>query len=139
MKSNKQRRAELNRKRQSRLEKASAEQLIDKHNKEVEAFARSVPVNHQLLMPNNSYCISDFALRGYYLDVPFDCVVCGKSEVWTALQQKWWYEVAKGEQYSTARRCRACRKKERDRKNEARRIHQEGLERKANAKAKKTS
>jgi hypothetical protein len=137
MKSNKQRRAELNRKRQSRIEKVRAEQLIDKHNKEAEAFKQGVPVNYQLLMPNNSYGFSDFAFRGYYFDLPFDCVNCGKAEVWTAHQQKWWYEVAKGEQYSTARRCRACRKKERDRKNKARRIHQEGLERKAKAKATK--
>ena len=32
----------------------------------------------------------------YYLDVSFTCIDCGKSEIWTAAQQKWWYEEAKG-------------------------------------------
>ena len=26
----------------------------------------------------------------------FDASHCGKEEVWTGTQQKWWYEVAKG-------------------------------------------
>jgi hypothetical protein len=51
----------------------------------------------------------------YYVDQPFDCVDCGKSEVWTASQQKWYYEVAKGSIYGRAVRCRPCRKKHRER------------------------
>ena len=47
--------------------------------------------------------------RGYYEDVPFKCVDCGVDQIWTATQQKWWYEVAKGYTYSFAKRCRACR------------------------------
>ena len=31
----------------------------------------------------------------YYLDQPFTCVDCGAEEVWTAEQQKWYFEVAK--------------------------------------------
>lgn len=31
----------------------------------------------------------------YYVDKPFQCIDCGKEEVWTAEQQKWFYEVAK--------------------------------------------
>ncbi|MCA9203194.1 MAG: zinc-ribbon domain containing protein [Planctomycetales bacterium] len=39
------------------------------------------------------------------------CVDCGKSQVWSAQQQKWYYEVAKGSLYATAIRCRECRQK----------------------------
>jgi len=53
---------------------------------------------------NNSY---DPPL--YYEDIEFRCISCRSYEVWTAKQQKWWYEVAKGSIYSTAIRCRACR------------------------------
>src|SRR4051812_35983077 len=59
--------------------------------------------------PNNSYSPPEF-----YEDRPFICVDCGKEEVWTAAQQKWWYEVAKGPIYSRAVRCRACRQARRD-------------------------
>jgi Probable zinc-ribbon domain len=89
-----------------------------------------VPVNEQLLAPNNSYGAPDFVRRGYYTDIPFRCVDCGKEEIWTGTQQKWWYEIAKGFVYSTAIRCRACRRKERDRRANARRVHLEGKARK---------
>ena len=65
-----------------------------------------------------------------YLDKTFTCVDCGLEQVWTATQQKWWYEVAKGDVFTTATRCRACRRRERTRKAEARRVHLEGLARK---------
>ena len=45
----------------------------------------------------------------FYEDVPFTCVDCGCEEVWTAEQQKWWYETAKGYIFAIAKRCRACR------------------------------
>ncbi|MCA9162262.1 MAG: zinc-ribbon domain containing protein [Planctomycetales bacterium] len=32
-------------------------------------------------------------------------------QVWSAQQQKWYYEVAKGSLYATAIRCRECRQK----------------------------
>jgi len=91
---------------------------------------RMIPVNEKLLAPNNSYGEADFVRRGYYVDIPFRCVDCGKEEIWTAAQQKWWYEVAKGFIYSTAVRCRACRRQERARRDEAWRVHLEGLARK---------
>jgi len=92
-----------------------------------------IPVNEALLAPNNSYGAPDFVRRGYYVDRPFRCVDCNKEEVWTGSQQKWWYEVVKGFAYSTAVRCRLCRRKERARCEEARRIHLEGLARKKKA------
>lgn len=89
------------------------------------------PVNQALLAPNNSYGAPDFVYRGFYVDRPFRCVDCGKEEVWTGAQQKWWYEVAKGFAYSTAVRCRLCRRKKRERSAASRRVHLAGLERKA--------
>lgn len=59
--------------------------------------------------PNNSY-----SGRSFYQDQPFVCEDCGKQVVWTARQQQWWYEVAKGSIYSTAKRCRDCRNRRRE-------------------------
>jgi hypothetical protein len=90
-----------------------------------------VPVNPEALAPYNSYGLPRYVERGYYEDVPFRCGGCGAEEVWTATQQKWWYEVAKGYVYSTARLCRPCRRRERESRAASRRVHQEGLRRKA--------
>ena len=54
--------------------------------------------------PNNSY-----GPPLYYVDYEFTCVDCGCVQVWTAAQQQWWYEVAKGSIYAGAKRCRPCR------------------------------
>ncbi len=67
----------------------------------------------------------------FYKDYQFTCRDCGVQQTWTASRQKWWYEEVGGEMESVAIRCRACRVKERERKAEARRIHLEGLARKA--------
>ena len=56
----------------------------------------------------------------YYYDKAFHCADCGAHEIWTAKQQKWWYEEAGGYFFATATRCRDCRKKERERKVRAR-------------------
>jgi hypothetical protein len=83
-------------------------------------------VNPDRLARYNSYGVPDFVARGHYVDVSFRCAACGKEEVWTAAQQKWWFEVAQGYPYSTAKRCRVCRRKERDRSGAARKVHLEG-------------
>lgn len=54
--------------------------------------------------PSNTY-----SPRTYYEDAEFRCRDCGKLEVWTAEQQRWWYEVAKGPVQSKAVRCGPCR------------------------------
>ena len=127
MKSGKQRRAEIHARRKQRAVKYQAV------NQETDRRLRPVlgpPVNEALLAPNNSYGAPDFVYRGYYVDRPFRCVDCGKEEVWTGTQQKWWYEVAKGFAYSTAVRCRLCRRKKRQQSAESRRVHLAGIERK---------
>lgn len=57
-------------------------------------------------VPNNSYGGPVL----YYVDVAFTCIDCGKREIWTAHQQQWYYEVARGSLHATAVRCRNCRK-----------------------------
>ncbi|PDT73867.1 hypothetical protein CO675_28660 [Bradyrhizobium sp. C9] len=92
------------------------------------ALARDeVAVVASQLAPSNSYSIPDFVERGTYRPEPFVCKDCGVAEVWTPLQQKWWYETAKGEVFTKAVRCRACRARTRARKSAARRVHLEGL------------
>lgn len=129
MKSNKQKRAELKAKKLAREVKAKRRAA-----NEVSAIPRSLSkglaVNRSALAPDNSYSLPDFVARGYYIDIGFACVDCGIEEVWRAAQQKWWFEVAKGDVWTTARRCRKCRRRVRERRNEVRRVHLEGLARK---------
>jgi hypothetical protein len=87
-------------------------------------------VNAAALAPSNSYGAPRFVKLGRYEDQPFTCTGCGAAQVWTAWQQKWWYEVAKGYLYSTAKYCRVCRHREQARSAEARRVHLEGVARK---------
>lgn len=70
-----------------------------------------IPADLSKQSPNNSY-----GPPLYYEDRPFTCIDCGKEEVWTAEQQKWWYEVAQGPIYSQANRCRECRRQRRARR-----------------------
>jgi hypothetical protein len=86
-----------------------------------DALARGVAVDPAALAPHNSYGQPDFVSRGYYVDQPFACRACGVPQIWTAAQQKWWYEVARGPVFSTARLCRSCRQQERQRREAARR------------------
>lgn len=75
--------------------------------------------------PHNSYG----GVPLYYEDTTFTCVICGTEEVWTAEQQKWWYETAKGYIFSSATRCKACRNAIRaNHGGTPRRSHQDRLE-----------
>ena len=86
----------------------------------------SVLANVEALAHNNTYG----PLPLLYVDKAFVCRDCGKQEVWTATQQKWWYEVAKGHIDSFAVRCRACRHKERQRKAKERLVYLQGIAKK---------
>lgn len=79
----------------------------DEENSAIPAGA--VLANTSRQVPNNSYSPPP----QYYIDKPFACVDCGAAEVWTAHQQKWYYEVAKGSLHATAIRCRPCRRRHR--------------------------
>jgi hypothetical protein len=53
---------------------------------------------------------SAYSRKNYYHDIEFACVDCGVEEVWKAKDQKWFFEVAKGNIYSKPKRCLVCRK-----------------------------
>ncbi|MBL8404747.1 MAG: zinc-ribbon domain containing protein [Dechloromonas sp.] len=89
-----------------------------------------VLVDYSKLKANNSYGLSVFAERGYYVDRPFICRDCGAACVWTAGQQCWWYETIGGSQETIAKRCRPCRARERQRKELARQVSLAGMLRK---------
>jgi hypothetical protein len=78
--------------------------------------AQRLPVDETKLNMGNTYS----SPPAYYYDIEFKCKDCGTLEIWTAKQQKWWYEEAGGYFFSGAIRCRRCRENERERKNEAR-------------------
>src|SRR5262252_5563508 len=70
--------------------------------------------------PNNSY-----SQPLYYEDMRFRCRDCGAECVWTAEQQRLWYEEWGGPVQSTAVRCRACRQRVRLEKIEQKKHMQE--------------
>lgn len=118
-KSGKQRRTELRAARERRQQRRARQEArpLPVAKRFPEAW---VPVDAARLKPTNSYGQPDFAWRGFYRDIAFRCIDCGAECVWTAQRQRWWYEVAGGDVYSTARRCAHCRDIERRRKAEAR-------------------
>jgi hypothetical protein len=133
MQSGKQRRAEIKAARQRRTEKQA---LVQRESSQRDArvrvqSGRFPAVDASSLAPNVSYGTPDFVLRGYYLDVAFTCVDCGKACVWTAERQKWWYEKARGDIWSKATRCAECRAKKRAQRELGRKTYFEGMARKA--------
>ena len=124
MTSNRQKRIQL---KQARIRREQKKYLLERGAQKKEVSAGTAPCNSNLLAPNHSFSDPAFVLRGYYCDLLFKCKDCGTEEVWTATRQKWWYEVAKGDVWTTAVRCNACRRKERERRNKARQVQLEGL------------
>ena len=69
--------------------------------------AGAVPADTSKQIPVSPYG----STKEFYVDIAFKCSDCGSDETWTGEQQKWFYEVAKGSLYATAKRCRECRKR----------------------------
>lgn len=82
--------------------------------------------DHSQLEHHNTY--GSFPL--FYVDKIVICRECGKEEVWTAESQKWWYEEVKANINTEAVCCRACRNKEKSRKEAARKVQLEGIAKK---------
>lgn len=125
MKSGKQRRAEI---KQRRRNKAQSNIELDRFDISCKP-AEALMADPKALLHNQRAAYTSMPL--FYLDMPFTCKDCGSRELWTAKQQKWWYEIAKGSIDSIAVRCRPCRKKEQARKAAARKVHLEGVAKKA--------
>jgi hypothetical protein len=112
----------MNKRKLKKIEKENQKRKLDPARAETYKN-RLVPVDKSKLNLGNSYETPP----DYYKDLDFICIDCGSHETWLAEQQKWWYEEMGGYYFSTATRCRSCRKIERNRKAEARRIHLEGI------------
>jgi len=120
MKSGKQRRAEIMTRRR---ERASSVMGLDVF-KPLRRLPCGAVAADQARLAHNNTC---GALPAFYLDRCFECRDCGIEEVWTAKRQKWWYEDVHGSIYSTAVRCRACRRIAQSRVAQARLASAEGL------------
>ncbi|GLS05078.1 hypothetical protein GCM10007860_22280 [Chitiniphilus shinanonensis] len=109
MQSGKQKRAAIMAQRKLKRDQAAAARIPPPQPRPKGA----VTVDAAQLAPYNSYGWPDFVIRGYYVDLAFTCRDCGAHQVWTAEQQQWWYETAKGYVYSSAVRCLGCRQQRR--------------------------
>lgn len=107
--SGKQKRQRLDEARQAKLRSDAAQAQAQAAEVRAEAIRLGTVIiaNLSKQAPNSSHPPTE------YRDVDFTCVDCGSPEVWTARQQQWWYEVAKGSVYATAIRCRECRRQKR--------------------------
>jgi hypothetical protein len=114
VKSGKQRRDKIRAKRRAR---AALLHGLDRFAPAHRLPLGAVAADHAQLVHNRTYG----PMPRFYVDRAFVCRDCGSHEVWTAKQQKWWYEVAKGNIDSIAVRCRPCRAREHERVAEARR------------------
>ena len=108
MKSNKQRVTEIKAARLKRAERRNPK--FDPTKYPVPEHA--IPADQTKLVTVGTEALVDFPI--YYLDKPYVCTSCGSTELWTAKQQKWWYEVAQGAIETTVAHCRACRKQMRE-------------------------
>lgn len=66
----------------------------------------AIPADHGKLGHVNTYG----PLPDFYIDRPFICRRCGKSEIWKARDRKWYYEEEKGHIDAVAVECHECRK-----------------------------
>ncbi|MBF0502242.1 MAG: zinc-ribbon domain containing protein [Candidatus Riflebacteria bacterium] len=121
--------SKLRRLQDARLKRAKPLAGVDTCDPNIDPPAGAVIADHKELAHNNTYG----RLPRFYVDKVVVCRQCGKEEVWLAERQKWWYEGAKRNINTDAVLCRSCRGKEKVRKDEARRVHIQGLERKQNA------
>jgi hypothetical protein len=114
-KSGKQRRTEISQRRLARAQRLQAEAARPdvrwaEHGADGGGVPGVEPADRAILARRNNTC---GPLPAHYIDKPFVCRDCGEEQVWTAKQQKWWYEIALGAIDSTAVRCLPCRRRRR--------------------------
>ena len=106
MKSNKQRKSEIKHRRWKRMEQQR------EAVKPPPIPPGAVVVDAELLATLNNGVV--WGHSGYYEDAAYRCCDCGVACVWTAHDQKWWYEEAQGSVHASATRCAVCRTKHRE-------------------------
>lgn len=82
-----------------------AERILRLTSVQQRTHPAAVPADHTKLSHINTYG----SLPDFYLDRPFVCRKCGKTEIWKARDQKWYYEEAKGHIDARAVECHDCR------------------------------
>ncbi|MGL4575369.1 MAG: zinc-ribbon domain-containing protein [Burkholderiaceae bacterium] len=110
MKSNKKRRKEIMQRRQERAATWFQSKINDVRFAASSGSTSRISADPAQLAHNSTYNL----LPKFYEDRAFTCKDCGTNGVWTAAQQKWWYEIAKGNIDSQAVRCLRCRKTRRE-------------------------
>ena len=88
----------------------------DKSLREADRIAqlhRDIQRNHPSAVSSDPKKLSHVNTYGslpeFYIDRPFICRRCGKREIWKAIDQKWYYEEAKGHIDAIAVECHGCR------------------------------
>jgi len=61
--------------------------------------------------PDKQNCGASYAVKFYYQDIHYTCAGCGKKEIWTAKQQKRYFETQKGNIYNEPKWCYECHSK----------------------------
>ena len=74
--------------------------------KGVEIPENSLPAN-----PDAQEHHGGYSAKFCYQDIHYACAGCGKSEVWTAQQQKKYFEIQKGNIYNRPKWCYDCHAK----------------------------
>ncbi len=67
--------------------------------------------------PDNQDHGGGYAAKFSYKDIHFACAGCGKMEIWTAQQQKRYFEVQKGNIYNEPKWCHECHSKRMQERN----------------------
>lgn len=112
MKSGKQKRKEIKAKREKVALKRAVRILKLKRRLHRQVPSDALIADKSKLNMGNTYD----SPPEYYVDYRFTCIDCGAESIWTARQQKWWYEEIGAFIHTTAVRCSSCRLKIRNRK-----------------------
>jgi hypothetical protein len=70
-----------------------------------------VPDNALAANPDAQNHYGGYSAKFYYQDIHYTCAGCRKPEVWTAQQQKHYFEAQKGNIYNEAKWCYKCHSK----------------------------
>lgn len=112
MKSGKQRKKEIKHRRDKIAHKKALKIIKLRGNLASRIPEGALPVDASKLNMGNSYDTPP----AYYIDYKFNCIDCGAEAIWTAEQQKWWYEEIQAFIQTNAVRCYSCRLKIRNKK-----------------------
>ena len=70
-----------------------------------------IPDNSIPADPSKQNHAGGYSVKYYYQDVHYVCEGCGKTGIWTAHQQKKYFEVQKGNIFNEAKWCYECHMK----------------------------